>query len=179
MMMCARWHSIGGLAVIAVGCVLMFESMNRPAGRDSLERLTSAACNGDVAEARMIWARMDESDARTRHEAAVKMLHTGATVGHAAIVRQALEWGAEPDARSLSCCTALMMAAGSPESLAIARLLLDAGADPDALDSHGFTPLSNAIILGDTTMAKLLIERGASACEPARVSRARHLSARE
>ncbi len=42
-----------------------------------------------------------------------------------------------------------------------ARLLLDAGADPNATDYEGWTPLYLAVYNGRTEFAKLLLEAGA------------------
>lgn len=44
---------------------------------------------------------------------------------------------------------------------AMVRLLLDNGADPNACDDKGMTPLDNALDLGELGNAKLLIDRGA------------------
>jgi ankyrin repeat protein len=41
------------------------------------------------------------------------------------------------------------------------RLLLDAGADPDAQQKGGFTPLHEAAHTDDVEMARLLLEHGA------------------
>jgi uncharacterized protein len=45
--------------------------------------------------------------------------------------------------------------------LAVARLLLDAGADPNARRSDGELPLHLCVQAGDLSMASLLLERGA------------------
>lgn len=45
--------------------------------------------------------------------------------------------------------------------LAIAQLLLDAGADPNARQADAFAPLHGAAQNGDAAMLRLLIERGA------------------
>jgi ankyrin repeat protein len=46
-------------------------------------------------------------------------------------------------------------------SLAVARLLLDRGADINARQAGGFTPLHGAAANGDRTMSELLVDRGA------------------
>jgi uncharacterized protein len=53
-----------------------------------------------------------------------------------------------------------------PESLAV---LLDLGADPEAVDAAGLTPLDQAALGGDTEIAQLLIERGAVLQLPAAI----------
>lgn len=45
---------------------------------------------------------------------------------------------------------------------AAAALLLDAGADPNVLDSHGETPLNRALECGNAGLVRLLLENGAS-----------------
>jgi ankyrin repeat protein len=45
--------------------------------------------------------------------------------------------------------------------LATTRALLDAGADPNEADGDGYTLLYGAVIVNQTEMARLLIERGA------------------
>jgi ankyrin repeat protein len=44
---------------------------------------------------------------------------------------------------------------------AIAALLLERGADPDARQEGGFVPLHSAAARGDQVTARLLLERGA------------------
>ena len=51
--------------------------------------------------------------------------------------------------------------AATSGSVAVARLLLDAGADPNARQSHGWTPLHSAAQNGNAALTALLLERGA------------------
>ena len=46
--------------------------------------------------------------------------------------------------------------------LELARLILDKGADPNVAENRGLTPLIMAARVGNTTAAKLLLERGAN-----------------
>jgi ankyrin repeat protein len=46
-------------------------------------------------------------------------------------------------------------------SVPLARLLLDAGADPDGTEEGGFTALHSAAQSGDEPLVRLLVERGA------------------
>ena len=57
--------------------------------------------------------------------------------------------------------TGLHMAAET-DQVATAQLLLDAGADIEALTSWGATPLDWAAVMGSTKVGDLLLERGAS-----------------
>jgi ankyrin repeat protein len=81
---------------------------------------------------------------------------------HLDIVR---EWlAAEPDAVSMAFedgKTPLMLAAAS-KSPEIAEILLEAGADPDALDDAGRSALSIAIQVGDDVTSGILRQR----CSP-------------
>jgi ankyrin repeat protein len=52
-------------------------------------------------------------------------------------------------------------------SLALARVLLDAGADPDGSEEGGFTALHSAAQSGDEPLVRLLLGRGA---DPARAA---------
>ena len=154
-----RWILAG--LILATGCGLMIASLDSD-GRSKLatDRLLSAACDGDLSAARAAWPMLKD-DPIARHRASLTLLHVGATLGHANIVRQALAWGAAADARSPAGCTALMMAAGTSESVQIATILLDAGADPSAIDSRGATPLGNAVLAHDEGLVDVLLERGA------------------
>ncbi|MEW6277396.1 MAG: ankyrin repeat domain-containing protein [Candidatus Eremiobacterota bacterium] len=55
---------------------------------------------------------------------------------------------------------------GKPRFLEIARALLDAGADPQAHNRSGETPLHFAAASGEPEMVSLLLERGARADQP-------------
>ena len=65
------------------------------------------------------------------------------------------------NARSVSGATALMKLAGTDNAIEIARLLLAAGADVDAADENGWTPLVHATIARDEELVELLIDAGA------------------
>lgn len=79
--------------------------------------------------------------------------------GDASLVAAMLKRGADPNGRNHARATALMW---SLDRVEIARMLLDAGADPNAASDFGRTPL--AIAAGQNQsqeMIKLLLERGA------------------
>ena len=81
--------------------------------------------------------------------------------GVANVVRALIKAGASVDARDgVKHCTALHMAArrGNVE---LAEALLDCGAEIEARDSLGDTPLRRAVNCGKTDMAALLLARGA------------------
>ena len=52
--------------------------------------------------------------------------------------------------------------AATQGSVAICRMLLDAGADPNATQQSNFTALHAAALRGNVAMAELLVERGAA-----------------
>lgn len=56
---------------------------------------------------------------------------------------------------------AAIHAASAEGGFAIARLLIEAGADVNAVQQAGFTPLHAAAMTGQLELAKLLLERGA------------------
>jgi hypothetical protein len=157
------------LTVVVAGTLLMGASM-RPGmcrsdpiadGKEAMARLTTAACNDDVAAVREILNRLPR-DAALRREGSAKALHIAATLGQVRLVRAMLEEGVAVDAKSPSGCTPLMMAAGEPNSVEIARLLLASGADVNAADSRGATPLMCAAMAGDVPLVQLLLKRGAA-----------------
>jgi truncated hemoglobin YjbI len=81
--------------------------------------------------------------------------------GGAAIVRTLIRHGADVNAcKNVKRCTPLHMAARRG-NLQIAEALLDAGADLEARDSHGDTPLQRALNCRKPLMAELLLARGA------------------
>lgn len=89
-------------------------------------------------------------------------LALAAFFGHRAAVPLLLERGADVRARGTGAIrtTALEAAAASGET-EIARLLLDAGADPRSAQPGGFTPLHAAAQNRNRELYDLLVERGA------------------
>jgi ankyrin repeat protein len=93
-------------------------------------------------------------------------LHYG--VASEPVVGLLLKAGANPNARSTGTGTPLHSAAALAESFAVAKRLVDAGAevDPARTPQSPFeprdTPLSIAAFAGDERTVKLLLERGAS-----------------
>ena len=92
--------------------------------------------------------------------------------GHAEAARLLLERGAEVNSASRNEMKAMPLhsaaATRDPEKrFALAKLLLEHGADPNARQQDDFTPLMEADQNGDERLRELLIEHGAeTASEP-------------
>jgi ankyrin repeat protein len=109
----------------------------------------------------------DEEAARSWSPDGFTPLHLAAYFGQADAVRLLLEHGADVGARSrneLGVAPLNSAAAGPVEGarVEVARLLLDAGADPNSELESGFRPLDAALQNGDEELAQLLRERGAT-----------------
>jgi ankyrin repeat protein len=97
-------------------------------------------------------------------------LVTAAGEGNGAAVARLLAAGADPNASvparttpsGAFQTTALITAVGY-SWLEVARLLLDAGADPSVTDGDGVTPLMQAAVHGQLEALRLLLARGAAA----------------
>jgi ankyrin repeat protein len=112
-------------------------------------------------------ARAPEADPRD-NLLAEQLVHA-AQGGNARAVARLLAAGADPNASvdrripsgEMHQTTALILAAGHGR-LEVARLLLDAGADPSLADGGGGTPLMNAVGTGEPEVLRLLLGRGAA-----------------
>jgi uncharacterized protein len=91
-------------------------------------------------------------------------LHFAAFFGHPDAVSLLIDRGAEVDAfgRGWMTGTALHSAVSRLQSQ-VARILLDAGANPDVRQSGGWTPLHAAAMNGDLASVELLLAAGADA----------------
>jgi ankyrin repeat protein len=118
-----------------------------------------AALNHDLAAVNAMLGAGAEVDAR--NTAAATPLLYGA--GHAGIIRALLARGADPNAASKLKITPLMVAVSHPDSLEVARLLIEAGADVHAKTSGDVdATLIKAVTAGDRRTVELLISRGAA-----------------
>ena len=100
-------------------------------------------------------------DLNAGSHAALYSLANECRTGGADIVRVLVAHGSDVNAsENVKRCTPLHMAARRG-SLEIAQALLDCGANIEARDSHGDTPLQRAINCRKLQMAELLLARGA------------------
>jgi ankyrin repeat protein len=83
-------------------------------------------------------------------------LVTSITLGNEKSVAQFIRDGAPVDGRTYASRTPLILAAGIPGNEPIAKMLLDAGADPNVVSSFGETPMSEAVKSGDKSMIELI-----------------------
>lgn len=88
-------------------------------------------------------------------------LHNAASSGHRAVGMLLVEKGAELDARNKRERTPLLLVARECGNAKFAAALLDAGADPDAVDRYGDTPLTLSAWRGYLDVAQVLLDRGA------------------
>jgi ankyrin repeat protein len=100
-------------------------------------------------------------------------LGLAAFFGHPALVEWLLAKGADPNVASNNAMRVRPLhsaaANGDPELAAgMAAALLAAGAEPDAVQEGGFTPLHEAALNGKLELARLLLNHGA---DPARLTR--------
>ena len=131
--------------------------------RDRLDELDGfeAAALGDVQRLRTV-LDADPALATAYSGDGFTALHFAAFFGSPAATALLLERGAQVDAlgRGWMTGTALHSAVSRREA-EIARLLLEAGASPDARQSAGWTPLHAAAANGDLASVELLLGAGA------------------
>ena len=129
---------------------------------DPLTPLMTAALRGSVADLDKLIAGGANVNVATRSGITALMC----AVSHPAAISRLLAAGADPSARAASGHTALVLAAGYDGARESVRLLLERGADTNAIVTQGIVPaataLTRAAMRGDTATAKLLLEHGAS-----------------
>lgn len=93
------------------------------------------------------------------------LLHLAAFFGHADAVRLLLERGSDAGALSINQMrnTPLHAALAGPMGVDGVRLLVEAGADVNARQHGGYTPLHSAAQNGKMEIVDLLLDRGADA----------------
>jgi ankyrin repeat protein len=90
-------------------------------------------------------------------------LGLAAFFGHADAVELLLAKSADPNLAARNSMKVRAIHAGAAAgSVPIVKALLDAGAEVDAAQEKGFTPLHEAALTGKLELARLLLDRGAS-----------------
>ena len=88
-------------------------------------------------------------------------LHTAAAFGSLETIRVLLEYGADVNFATPFGSRTPLMAACIHRNYRVAQLLIEAGAEVNALDSQGESPLDLARDSGDAKLVQLLINHGA------------------
>jgi ankyrin repeat protein len=129
----------------------------RVASLDAFE----AATFGDLD--RLVVLLADDPDLTGRRSGdGFTALHLAAFFGQDDAVRLLLARGADPDARGTGWMTGTPLnAAASARHATVVALLLEAGADRDAVQRGGWTPLHSAARNGDARTVELLLAHGA------------------
>ncbi|CAD7695454.1 unnamed protein product [Ostreobium quekettii] len=83
-------------------------------------------------------------------------------VDHKAVARLLIDAGARIDAKDAAGYTALMYACGHNPAVALAEILLEAGADPNVKSRYGTVALHDAVMGQQLDAVKLLLKHGAS-----------------
>ena len=125
-----------------------------PSRRDQLAPLAHAQSKGFDEIAEVLQAALDSK--KISKQAATRRLLAAAEDGDATVVALALRGGAELEARDDRERTALLRAV-TKDRRAAARVLVDFGADPDALDDRHDTPWLVTGVTGSVAMAEILL----------------------
>jgi len=134
------------------------EAVNRP-GMGGYTPLMYAVLYGDADSVRKLLEHGADPNERNAAKATALMY----AVDDAAKTRLLLEHGADPNARSDEEQTPLTIAAASPNTGEVIRLLLDHGAD---IKTSGGAALQNAASSGDANSIELLLTHGAEPPPP-------------
>jgi ankyrin repeat protein len=156
-----------GISVIALTVYAGRRDLAREMGalRNDLD-LFEAACLGDAERVRDLLDR--DPEAIDRHAPdGFSAIGFAAYFGHLPLLALLLERGADfeaPSANAMQVRPLHSAAAHSDPSCAVetTRILLEAGADPNARQQNGYTPLHEAVLTGNTELARLLLAHGAN-----------------
>ncbi|HET7699254.1 MAG TPA: ankyrin repeat domain-containing protein [Candidatus Limnocylindria bacterium] len=148
--------------------VLLAHYHNEPAigallatARDDLDVFEAAAA-GDAGRLQALLAS-DPALANATAPDGFSPLGLAAFFKREAAARVLLDHGADPSAPSQNAMkvTPLHSAVADGGNTAIAKMLIAAGADVNATQRHGWTPLHGAASTGDVEVVRLLLARGA------------------
>ena len=167
---------LNGSAVM-VESLLTAEADPNAAGLTGVTPLMTAARTGSAAVVKALLAHGARVEATELLEGQTALMWA-VSEGHLAVVQLLIEAGADVNARSIA--KTVVRGLLQPETLTVeegaftplhfaarqgdlesARLLLDSGANVNARTVDGLTALLVATVRGHTTLAKLLLEKGA------------------
>lgn len=154
--------SIGMFAVAA----LLLPVANASSGSPASDQVENLIAQGDVINFQKLLdknpALLEQKDANGS-----TLLHTAAMYGQSGIVALLLKNGSRVDARDQNKRTPLhYIYTKSNVAESVARNLLLYGADIDAVDDSGETPLGYAAGAGSFRIAKFLVSKGAAVNHP-------------
>lgn len=132
--------------------------------RDDLD-IFEAACAGELTRVRQLLVE-DGTRVRAVSPDGFSPVGYSAFFGHPALLQELLERGGEVNAASQNAMRVapIHSAAAHPDhvlAVQLTRVLLDAGADPNAAQSGGYRALHEAALTGKLALVALLLERGA------------------
>lgn len=141
-----------------------------------------AAAIGDVERLRTV-LREDPARVSAWSADGFTPLHYAAFFGRPEAAQLLIEFRADIEAPARNEQFALharpLHSAAAARQLEVAALLLDAGADPNATQHGGYTPLLEAAQQGNAELAELLLRKGADASVQLEDGRSAELLARE
>lgn len=138
----------------------IFDQLLRAAGPLDIVEATVAGDAPRVRELLQAEAALRE----TRTPDGFTLLHLAAYFQQEGVVRVLTALGADVHAwtEAEAALQPLHLAAGRPHNGAICAALIEAGANPDAQDEHGETPLHRAAQAGDEQTVRALLTAGAN-----------------
>lgn len=135
--------------------------------QDGATALSTAALNGDEEMTRLLIKH--RANPSIRDKVGQTPLHRAASAGATSVVRELVKAYPEiTDVTANSAMTALTLAVWR-EHVETVRVLLDAGASPNAADA-GFTPLMQACRMRAVELVRLLLRAGADANDGGQMS---------
>lgn len=130
-----------------------------PAINKQVPPLLQATQKGNL-EAVKALLESNDIDANAEYQE-VTALHVATGEHMTDIVRVLLEHGADPNLRQAAGASALHIAASTADGMVLAQMLVDRGADVNAKDKKGRTPLIAAASTGQLDIVQLLLDKGA------------------
>jgi uncharacterized protein len=162
----ARARNAQGVSIV---CLALYRGFNRLAAalaarRDDLD-VFEASCLGDLPRVTRVLADSPDAHASASPDG-FSPLGYSAFFGHLELLVELLRRGAavnEPSRNAMRVCPLHSAAAHSDAArgVALARALLDAGADPNLQQQAGYTALHEAALHAKHELLELLLECGA------------------